>query len=654
MKCPKCGKPLKDAVCECAVIKKSIELAAIDSEKISLLIGAINSGDIPGVERILEDKIDLNAAAGVEGRTPLHHAVCAGDINITRLLLLAGADPNISAADGKSPLIIAAAGGNIDIVKLLHKYDAKLNARDADNLSAIDHARNKGFESIVEFIAEILAHVDDVPVRDEKFSNKAWHKAANDYDGLYKNDTVNKTRPPERYYAPIIIPVAAALVIVLVFIFYYRQYQIRAREENAVMQITRTVNIVELVNKINTYAAGENSDQKVSYIVDKILAAGSSETSLSLESAVLSGNAVPPKIAQAFFERAAAGGYKFRSAKLLVDYCFHNFHKISEVKTIASILLNYNSEEVNFIVTGNIIGECGRNNFIAVKKAAGIFSGYSIYGDPSFKALAGNIESILSERNKLEKIRSENETDDQKPAERHPANGDIEKITGDISLLMKTNSALLTEIKNKHNSEIINYIAGLKFAPLDALSGSVSLDSADERGDTLLMLAAAHNDLNACRKLIELRAQPNLINADSLTALDIAAKNKNKSVIDLLRTNGARTFAEIKSGEEADRGRAIAEKQNAVLEMVTRNDIAGLSGTDFAAIDIDYKFDNGKTYLILAATLNHLQTVKFLIAKGAGRDIKDNDGKKAIDYAEALHYGDIYEALKNAGKIPEK
>jgi ankyrin repeat protein len=654
MKCPKCGKTLKDAVCECAVIKKSIELAAIDSEKISLLVGAIDSGDVPGVERILEDKIDLNVASGGEGGTPLHHAVSCGDINITRLLLLAGADPNISASDGKPPLIIAAANGNIDIVKLLHKYDAKLNARDADNLSAIDHARNKGFESIVEFIAEILAHVDDVPVRDEKFSNKAWHKAANDYDGLYKNDTVNKTRPHERNYAPIIIPVAAALVIVMIIIFYYRHYQNRAGEENTVLQITRTANVGELVNKINNYAAGENSDQKLSFIVDKILSAGSSETSLSLETAVLGGNAVPPKIAQAFFDRAAVNAYKFRSSKLLVDYCFNNFHKISEVKKIGSILLNYNSDEVNFIVTGNIIGEYGRNNYIAVKKAAGIFSGYRIYGEPSFKALVSNIESILSERDKLEKLRSENETDAQKPAEQHSGNGDIDKITGGINLLMKNNSALLAEIKNKHDAEIINYIAGLKFAPLDALFGSAGLDSADGRGNTLLMLAAAQNNFEACAKLMERKAPPNLINGDSLTVLDIANNNNNKSVIDLLRANGARTFAEIKSGEEADRGRSIVEKQNAVLELVTRNDIAGLSGTDFAAIDIDYRFDNGRTYLILATTLNHLQAVKFLIAKGAGPDIKDRDGKKAIDYAEQLHYGDIYETLKNAEKIPEK
>ena len=654
MKCPKCGKTLKDAVCECAVIKKSIELAAIDFEKISLLVGAINSGDVPGVERILEDKIDLNVASGGEGGTPLHHAVSCGDINITRLLLLAGAEPNISAPDGKTPLIIAAASGNIDIVKLLQRYDAKLNARDADNLSAIDHARNKGFESIVEFIAEILAHVDDVPVRDEKFSNKAWHKAANDYDGLYKNDTVNKTRPPERNYVPIIIPVAAALVLVLVFIFYYRQYQTRVREENAVMQITRTANIGELVTKINNYAAGENSDQKLSFIVDKILSAGSSETSLSLETAVLKGNAVPPKIAQAFFERAAVNGHKFRSPKMLVDYCFHNFHKISEVKTIGSILLNYNSEEVNFIVTGNIIGECGRNNYTAVKKAAGIFGGYRVYGESSVKTLLDNVDSIISERNKLEKIRSEIETDAQKQAEQHSGNGDIDKITGGINLLIKNNSALLAEIKNKHNAEITSYIAGLKFAPLDALSDSAGPDSADGRGNTLLMLAAAQNNFEACAKLMERKAPPNLINGDSLTALDIANKNNNKSIIELLRANGAKTFAEIKSGEEANRSRSIAEKQNAVLEMVTRNDIAGLSGTDFAAIDIDYRFDNGRTYLILATTLNHLQAVKFLIARGAGLDIKDRDGKKAIDYAEQLHYGDIYETLKSAGKVREK
>ena len=44
----------------------------------------------------------------------------------------------------------------------------------------------------------------------------------------------------------------------------------------------------------------------------------------------------------------------------------------------------------------------------------------------------------------------------------------------------------------------------------------------------------------------------------------------------------------------------------------------------------------------------HLEIVKFLIENGADINIKNNDGKTALDFAEENDYKNIIELLKNS------
>ena len=54
-----------------------------------------------------------------QGRTPLHLAASAGDTELARVLIAAGADVTVRDAQGASPLHLAVAGGHTETVQLL-------------------------------------------------------------------------------------------------------------------------------------------------------------------------------------------------------------------------------------------------------------------------------------------------------------------------------------------------------------------------------------------------------------------------------------------------------------------------------------------------------------------------------------------------------
>lgn len=65
------------------------------------------------------------------GRTPLHNAVSAGDIDSVRTLVEGGADPNTLCNHGDSALLLAAWGGKTEVVEYLldHGADARIRSK---------------------------------------------------------------------------------------------------------------------------------------------------------------------------------------------------------------------------------------------------------------------------------------------------------------------------------------------------------------------------------------------------------------------------------------------------------------------------------------------------------------------------------------------
>jgi ankyrin repeat protein len=108
-----------------------------------------------------------------DGETPFVRAALSGDIEVMRLLLESGADPNIATTQGSTALM-AAAGINwipgqtytrsevdyVEAVKLCLERGAPVNASNTLGLTAMHGAANRGWTSIMQILADHGAQVD--------------------------------------------------------------------------------------------------------------------------------------------------------------------------------------------------------------------------------------------------------------------------------------------------------------------------------------------------------------------------------------------------------------------------------------------------------------------------------------------------------------
>jgi hypothetical protein len=119
------------------------------------LMHAAMLGDVPWVERLLNQGADVNAVDS-SGSTALNWAAATGGPAAVQALLNAGA-----AARGESggrSLTAAAAGGNARSVEILLKAGADPNFRDKDGATPLSVATRHHFTEIVHLLKQAGAH----------------------------------------------------------------------------------------------------------------------------------------------------------------------------------------------------------------------------------------------------------------------------------------------------------------------------------------------------------------------------------------------------------------------------------------------------------------------------------------------------------------
>jgi uncharacterized protein len=149
------------------------------------------------------------------------------------------------------------------------------------------------------------------------------------------------------------------------------------------------------------------------------------------------------------------------------------------------------------------------------------------------------------------------------------------------------------------------------------------------QGFTPLMLAAEKGQVDLCKLLITNGAVIDVKDMDGMTIIEILGGSAfpwlkpevRKELLDLLKA------AELK--EKQQQGKVIVVDSNAVRDQLFKDEraLAREALTNIDALNVD-----GKTILMKCAQDGNIEACKFLLDSGAKADIKDKDGKTALDY----------------------
>ena len=164
----------------------------------------------------------------------------------------------------------------------------------------------------------------------------------------------------------------------------------------------------------------------------------------------------------------------------------------------------------------------------------------------------------------------------------------------------------------------------------------------DSKSRTPLIVAAFRRQQAAAQALLRLGANPNARDADGYDVLAIATINHDIEMLKTALAAGANARAVV----GRDNGSALISAAQLGFVDIVRALIE-------AKADIDHVNGRGWTALITAVVLGngkkeHLEIVEALVAARADGDIKDHQGKMAIDYARARGYADMVRILEKA------
>lgn len=139
-----------------ALAAQGVDVNTVAENGATPLVWTLNARNHKGVEALLKTGADPNLLSEKTGLSPMNFVPMGDDVELLRLLLKYGGDPNHPGKDKirERPLSLAAAEGRIDNVKLLLTAGADINAHDQFGDSAANHSVSSGEFEITAFLLE--------------------------------------------------------------------------------------------------------------------------------------------------------------------------------------------------------------------------------------------------------------------------------------------------------------------------------------------------------------------------------------------------------------------------------------------------------------------------------------------------------------------
>jgi len=133
------------------------------------LVDVTERGNLAEVRALIKQGTDINTAR-VDGLTALHAAVYADRLDLTEILLAAGAKATATDRYGVTPLYLAAVNGNADIIRRLLDAGADSNGIDGGGETVLMTAARTGSPAALRALLERGAKVD---AREPEFQQTA-------------------------------------------------------------------------------------------------------------------------------------------------------------------------------------------------------------------------------------------------------------------------------------------------------------------------------------------------------------------------------------------------------------------------------------------------------------------------------------------------
>jgi len=142
------------------LIEQRVDVNAAAADGTTALHWAVHRGDLELADRLIKAGANVNARNDY-GATPISEAAIAGNTEILERLLKAGADPDSPMPDGMTPLMVIARSTNVAAAKLLLDHGAKVNAREQQrNQTALMWAAAQSQPAMVKLLVEHGAEVN--------------------------------------------------------------------------------------------------------------------------------------------------------------------------------------------------------------------------------------------------------------------------------------------------------------------------------------------------------------------------------------------------------------------------------------------------------------------------------------------------------------